>query len=117
MGGREILEIAMALGPQLGADDRLIISPHRKVLELREGLHYSDYRLEMEGVILENEQFYPYLVLSKETDRPLVGLYGDIMWTGLIGLSYLNHQILHFECHQDVRSKAFVAYLRSLNRP
>src|SRR5690606_4311997 len=45
MGGKEIQEILQNLLPQLGAADRVVISPHRKILELRNYLHTSEFGL------------------------------------------------------------------------
>jgi len=115
MGGNEILEMAQHFLRSLRVGDDLIISPHRKVLELRKWLSTSAYRLKGEGVIFEDDQYYPFLQLSLDHSFGPVSLYGENLWKSLDGANYRIHQIQYFDKHQDSVSKEYVAYLRSLN--
>jgi len=114
MGGKEIFEILQELLPQLDSSSSLVISPHRKVLELREELGKMPLILKKELVIFENEQFYPVLYLQKgEGER--VGPFGKEIWEGETGKAYREHQLINFSRHQDPLSQEFCAYLSALN--
>lgn len=115
MGGKEIQEIILNLLPQLTSFDRLVISPHRNVLELRAYLKTSELGLMDEICLKEDGQFYQILCLNRSSDYAKVPLYGAKIWEGEIGEEYREHQIQTFSYHQDGLSKAFVSYLRQLS--
>ncbi len=114
MGGQEIKSIVENLIPQMTFKDRLIISPHRNILELRTYLSHSKLRLITEQVVFEDGQFYQILVLSLVEDYPKVHAYGDLIWNTETGESYRKHQIHHFKTHRSGQSEAYVLYLISL---
>lgn len=114
MGGKEIGEIILHLLPQLTSNDRLIISPHRKILELRELLSSKALGLEHEELLKEDGQFYQIIVLCKNENLERVPLFGKKFWEGEVGKEYLIHQLKHFDLHQDVASKRYVDFLKSL---
>lgn len=114
MGGKEIGEIVLHLLPQLTSNDRLIISPHRKILELRELLSSKALGLEHEEVLKEDGQFYQIIVLSKNENLERTPLYGRKLWDGEVGKEYRIHQLKHFDLHQDVASREYVNYLKTL---
>ena len=114
MGGKEIGEIIQNLHPQVDESSKIVVSPHRKILELRELLHSLPLFLEHEEVIEEAGQFYQILSLSKNVDEK-VSLYGDTLWKTAVGKKYLGHQIKHFLNHQDLASRGYVTYLKSLS--
>lgn len=114
MGGKEIQEILNQLEGQLGERDRVIISPHRKVLELREYLHSSSWKLVHEDVVTENEQFYPFLVLERNKRLEDISLYGIRMWHSETGRKYREHQLKYFSQHHDSASKSYTEYLLRL---
>ena len=116
MGGKEIGEIIEALLPQLDKDDRIVISPHRKILELRQTLNQLPISLEKEFVIEEDEQFYQILNLIPHGTSRKVPLYGEDIWNNETGRKYLTHQIKAFTAHQDGLSQGYVEYLKQLNR-
>ena len=115
MGGKEIQEIMKSLLPQLSPADRVVISPHRNILELRKYLNGSEFKLIDEVTIIEDGQYYQVLCLETAAGLPQVSLYGDKVWQGLVGEEYRQHQIRAFSLHQDEASKAFVAYLGQLS--
>ena len=114
MGGKEIGEIIQKLLPQLDSRSRIVISPHRKILELRKLLHHQNIELLHEESVFEDDQFYQMLVLKKGEGRK-VSLYGEEIWSGTTGKRYLKHQIENFERHQDPESRAYLGYLKGLN--
>ena len=116
MGGKEIQQILVHIENSLDGNDQVIISPHRKVLELREWLHQSQYQLRHEGVIFENQQFYPYLCLVKDKNLQGVSLFGDKIWSGEVGKAYCHHQIQAFSGHRDRISMDYLAYLRNIDK-
>jgi tRNA A22 N-methylase len=116
MGGKEMGEILTHLISQISNEDRVVISPHRKVLELRELLMELDMRLIHEEVLQEGGQFYPLLVLSIDPKNISVSKYGEAQFWGTPdGLTYKDHQIRFFSKHSDPRSKAYVEFLKSLS--
>jgi tRNA (adenine22-N1)-methyltransferase len=114
MGGKEIQEILKHLMDQLSEADRVVISPHRNILELRAWLSESPYNLFEETSLFEEGQFYQILVLTKAKGRSKVHPFGQAIWDSSVGSDYKNHQLGTFAIHQDPLSKAYVAYLRQL---
>lgn len=110
MGGKEIGEIITKLLPQLDSSSRIVISPHRKILELRELLGQLPISLVSEEVIFENEQYYQILCLSPETGHK-VPPFGEEMWRSEVGKRYRDHQLKHFGPHTNEASKAYVNFL------
>jgi tRNA A22 N-methylase len=115
MGGKEIQKIMKSLLSQLTPADRIVISPHRNILELRKYLNASQFKLIDEVTLFEDGQYYQVLCLETAPGLPQVSLYGDKVWQGLVGEEYRQHQIRAFSLHQDEASKAFVAYLGQLS--
>lgn len=113
MGGKEILEIMGNLLPQFTREDRLVISPHRYILELRSILKDGPWRLIEEKLVKEDGQFYQIFCLGLEGKA--VSLYGDSIWTGPVGTEYRQNQLNVFSQHKDGTSKAYVSYLNGLN--
>lgn len=112
MGGREIKDILLSLDSQLAEQDRIFVSPHRHVLELRAFLRDSKFRLIEEGVIFEAGHFYPYLYLSKDALHEQITPYGDAIWRTQEGIEYLKHLLEHLACHKDQASQDYLAYLQ-----
>lgn len=113
MGGKEIGQILEHLVPQLNETSRVIISPHRKIIELRSQLNQMPIGLEREEVILEDGQYYQILELKIGGLRK-VSLYGDGLWTSETGRKYRDHQLKFFSVHSDEASKLYVAHLSTL---
>lgn len=114
MGGKEIGEIIQALLPYIDESSRIIISPHRKILELRSLLNSLPVRLLEEEVIEEDGQFYQILVLKPSLYGKRVSHYGEALWSSECGKRYREHQILHFKVHKDEASMGYVKYLTSI---
>ena len=104
-------EILQNLLPQLDASSRIVISPHRKILELRKLLHYLPLILLEEKVLFEDGQFYQILCLTPG-EGVKVSLYGKDLWNDETGEAYLDHQVKTFSQHQDLASQEYVSYLR-----
>jgi tRNA (adenine22-N1)-methyltransferase len=117
MGGLEIKGILQKLRPQLGKEDRVFISPHRHVLEIREFLKDTDYRLVEEGVLEEDGHYYPYLYLSLNSQFQEISLYGKEMWSGVEGQKYRSYLIGHLSCHKNLASQGYLNHLKSLISP
>lgn len=115
MGGKEIQDILFALQDQLSSTSRVVISPHRNILELRQSLKDSHLRLESESVIKDGEQFYQCLILAKRENLPPVEAFGSQLWAGDVGKEYKNQQLKHFGQHQDELSRQYCLFLRGLN--
>lgn len=115
MGGKEIGEIILNLITQMSEKDRLVISPHRKIGELRALLNTLPLALLHEEVIKEDGQYYQILCLTKGPQTGAVPLYGEKLWVTELGKEYRLHQLKHFEPHQDVASRQYLSYLKSLN--
>ncbi len=111
MGGKEIQEILTHLIPQLKEADRVVISPHRKILELRQFLSQSPLNLEEEISIEEGNQFYQILCLTLYSKYSKASLFGEAVWKGEVGEKYRKQQIAAYKTHQD---KASLEYLRFL---
>lgn len=115
MGGKEIIEILKNLSTQISEDDRIVISPHRKILETREYLSNSDFRCLDEQVITEDNQFYQIICLSTLKSLPKVSLYGERMWQSEAGRAYCIHQKMYFSKHMDLESRAYITYLNQIS--
>ena len=114
MGGKEIGDIILHLISKLTPEDRLVISPHRKIMDLRSLLKSLPLGLVKEEVLFEEGQYYQVLILKIDPQLPKVSLYGDGLWQGEWGEKYRQHQLKHFGIHQDVASQAYVEYLKRL---
>lgn len=115
MGGLEIGEIVTSLIPQLDETSRIVISPHRKILEVRALLNSLPVCLLSEQVIIENGQFYQMLELGLTPNGMKVPLYGTDLWKSSIGEDYRQYQLKYFDYHKDLAAKAYVEFLKSLN--
>ena len=115
MGGKEIKNILTSLHDQFTGDERIVISPHKNILELRDYLHTSELALSDEKLIMEDGQFYQVMCLVKSSSLPRVSLFGDKIWKGEVGAKYRLHMLKTFSTHQDNQSKALVRYLESLS--
>jgi tRNA (adenine22-N1)-methyltransferase len=113
MGGLEVGRIIQSLSPQLGPDSRFVISPHRKILELRKFLGTFPISLLTETLIEENNQFYQILVLGNFAGRK-ISPFGEELWDSPLGERYRRKTLLHFEHHKDELS---LQYLNWLKRP
>jgi tRNA (adenine22-N1)-methyltransferase len=115
MGGKEIGEILTALMPDLSEDSLLVLSPHRKILELRQKLGKWPLILREERVIEENGQFYQILILFKGDRGRRVSAYGEDIWEGEIGERYLEQQLRTYSVHRDQASLSYLNYLKQRN--
>lgn len=113
MGGEEVGDIIQNILPQLDKDSRIVISPHRKILELRHLLSKLPIFLRNESVIRENGQFYQILELTPGNGTQKVSLYGDQLWESDLGKEYLEHELSYIKYHRDVASQAYGEYLKS----
>ena len=114
MGGKEIGEIIQHLLPLVNESSQFVISPHRKILELRNLLLNLPITLKDEMVIEEDGQFYQILrLVTGEGNK--VSLYGERLWEGDTGQKYLERQLSHFSVHKDEASRAYVTFLKSHN--
>lgn len=114
MGGKEIGEIIIHLLPQLDETSRIVISPHRKILELRVLLHSLPLILKDEKVLFEEDQFYQVLCLIPGKGEK-VSFYGEGLWQSKVGEEYRQHQIKFFSPHQDLASIKYLNHLKTLN--
>lgn len=114
MGGKEIGLISLHLSEQMDLHSRLIISPHRNILELRSQLHASELRLENEFLVEEATRIYQVLILKKLPSLPPVSLYGDKIWQGKWGEEYRIHQLAHFQEHRDEMALGYCRFLSKL---
>ena len=115
MGGKEISQILTHLVSHITSNDRIVISPHRNILELRQYLLCSEFKLFDEVCLKENGQFYQILCLQKSDNLPQVSLYGNQLWGDESGKDYLKHLMSALKSHQDADSKAYLKYLIQLS--
>ena len=115
MGGLEIGLIIQNLLPQLDETSRIVISPHRKILELRDLLHSMAVVCLSEQVIKEDGQFYQIIELGVKPIGMKVSLYGTDLWKSATGEEYRQYQLKYFDYHKDLASQAYVKFLKSLN--
>ncbi len=115
MGGKEIQEIIKHLMPQLSEADRLVISPHRNILELRQFLNTSELGLVEEICLKDDGQYYQIMCLARTPKLAKVSLYGSQLWKGVVGVEHRKHQLRAFSSHQDPISKAYSAHLKQLS--
>lgn len=113
MGGKEIGEIVSSLYPQVDSKSSFVISPHRKILELRKLLGELPISLLREEVIFEDDQFYQIMELATGEGNK-VSRYGIDIWKSEVGKAYKEHQIRFFTPHRDMASQDYVAFLKSL---
>jgi tRNA A22 N-methylase len=113
MGGKEVGEIILHLLPQLEPDSKFVISPHRKIMELRKLLSELPLGLKCEEVLIEDKQFYQMLVLVPGKGAP-IHPYGKDIWRGKEGREYLDHQIRYLSVHRDEASLEYLKYLKNL---
>lgn len=116
MGGKEIRDILKALRPQLTSSDQVVISPHRGILELRDYLSQSEFRLKHEYTLMEDEQYYQVLCLDFES-LERVSPFGVGVFQGPVGQAYRKKMLETFEIHQDPLSRAFLSYLKAAGDP
>jgi tRNA (adenine22-N1)-methyltransferase len=114
MGGAEIMAILHILIPQLSSSDRVVLSPHGKILELRQYLRPSSLRLQGERMLQEYGEFYQLLVLRPDPSLPAVSLYGVQLWQGEVGEAYRRKLVRDLACHQDQPSRDFHQWLQAL---
>lgn len=114
MGGKEIHEILHSLIGQMKPDTRLVISPHRNILEVRAFLNQSIYRNENEFLVMEGGRYYQVMTLNLDQSFPRVSLYGESIWRGPLGSGYLEQQLLHFQEHRDGPGRSYCQYLETL---
>lgn len=114
MGGKEIQEILKNLITQVNPEDRIVISPHRNILELRAYLNESAFNLIEETSLFEDGQYYQIICLGTGKGKGKVHPYGSEIWESEVGSDYKKHQIGTFSIHQDPLAKAYVAHLRQL---
>ena len=114
MGGKEIQEIISHLRAQLTPADRLIISPHRNILDLRTYLQASEYRLVDEVSVKEEGQYYQILCLTLDQNFGQVHPYGEKIWRTKVGSEYRQSQMKHFSFHRDQQSVAYTRFLGTL---
>lgn len=115
MGGLEIGEIVSKLYSKLDQTSKFVISPHRKILEVRALLNKLPISLLSEEVIQENGQFYQILELGISRDGMKVPLYGTDLWNSPLGEEYRQYQLKYFNYHKDLASQEYVRHLKSLN--
>lgn len=112
MGGPEIISIMKELLPQMKEGDRLLISPHTKVLAVREFLQEQGPWLHHEEVIEESGIWYPHFLLG--WGGRLTALYGDEIFQTEAGSRYAEYLREKLTKHQDQQSKDFLNFLRGL---
>lgn len=115
MGGKEIESIITHLAQYLSADDDLVISPHRDILPVREKLNSSAFFLGKESLVFDEGRFYQVISLKMKGTQK-VHPFGEEIFRGGDGEKYRLHQIGALSAHQDLRSRAYVEYLRGLTQ-
>lgn len=115
MGGREMGHILESLETKISPLTRIVISPHRNILELRERLAGSSFRLESEELVKDFDRLYQVMVLSKLATVSAVSPYGKELWDHPLAQEYREQQLLHFKSHRDPRSEGYCRFLEQLS--
>ena len=113
MGGKEMGEIIDHILPQLDPDSQLVISPHRKILELREKLKHMPVSLVTEEVIHDENQFYQIMVLRPGSGEK-VSSFGEELWKSEVGEMYRLQQLNIYGPHKDNISIRYLEYLKNM---
>jgi len=113
MGGKEIISILQSLEKQSHLLFNCLISPHKNILELREYLAASTYKLRREFLIMDAGRFYQVLDLNFSNANS-VSPYGDEIWKGDLGSSYRDYLLNVYESHQQPKDQAYFRFLKSL---
>ena len=116
MGGKEIGEIIQSLLPVIDSTSKIIISPHKNILELRVLLNQLPISLIDEDLVFENNQYYQLIVLRPEHSiaSSKVSLFGSVLWTKEHSENYRDHLLKYFVHHRGALSQDYVNYLKSL---
>lgn len=116
MGGKEIGEIVLSLLPLIDYTSKIIISPHKNILELRVLLNQLPVSLIDEDLVFENNQYYQLIVLRPELSisSSRVSFFGSLLWTKEHGENYRDHLLKYFINHRGALSQDYVNYLKSL---
>jgi len=116
MGGKEIGEIILSLLPLIDSTSKIIISPHKNILELRVLLNQLPISLIDEDIVFENNQYYQLIALRPDhsVTSSKVSLYGSLLWTKEHGENYRDHLLKYFVHHRGALSQDYVNYLKSL---
>ena|SRR5690606_29631127 len=112
MGGPEIINILENLLPQMKESDRVFISPHTKILDVRTFLSLKGHWLHQEGVILDGGVWYPFLLLGLNGD--VCSLYSPKLFETKEGQEYRKHLQEKLAKHQDQQSKEYLNFLSQL---
>jgi tRNA A22 N-methylase len=113
-GGTQIAESVRHLKTQIDEESVFVLSPHSHVLQLRECLAKGEFDLLMDTMILEDQQFYPLLVLGNRKGRE-VHPYGEKdLWHSSVGAQYREKLLVALKKHLNPRDQSFFKYLESL---
>lgn len=115
MGGKEIIDILMALEPQSDFSFSVTVSPHKNVLELREYLRRSTYRLKDEFLIHDLGRFYQVLTLDFDQTHGLVSLYGSDLWQDPEAPQYRDYLTSVYRSHMAPKDQDYLRFLESLS--
>lgn len=115
MGGKEIREIIDHLLPQLTPADRLCLSPHKNLLELRKHLASMPIGLIAENLVQDLGRYYQVLCLASDSKLPRVSHYGEAIWRSPEGKGYREQQLRHFSAHRDHTSQKYTEFLKGLS--
>jgi tRNA (adenine22-N1)-methyltransferase len=116
MGGKEIGQIIQTQIEYLDSNSKIVISPHKNILELRRLLNQMPLSLINEDIVFENNQFYQVIALKPDRSfsSPRVSLFGGDLWTREHSEDYRNHLLKYFSHHRGALSQDYVNYLKSL---
>jgi tRNA A22 N-methylase len=113
-GGTQITEGVRHLKSQLDQESVFVLSPHRHVLQLREWLAKGEFDLLLDTMILEDQQFYPLLVLGNRQGRGVHPFGEKDLWHSPVGAQYREQLLGVLKKHQNPRDQSFSKYLESL---
>lgn len=113
-GGTQISEGIKHLKTQLDEESVFVLSPHRHVLQLREWLAKGTFDLLLDMMILEDNQFYPLLVVANRKGRRVHPFGEKDLWHSPVGAEYREQLLGVLKRHQNPRDQRFFQYLESL---
>jgi tRNA A22 N-methylase len=113
-GGRQIAEGVRHLKTQLDEKSVFVLSPHGHVLQLREWLANNEFHLLLDTMILEDQQFYPLLVMANQKGRAIHPYGEKELWHSPVGAQYREHLLGVLKKHQNSQDQSFFKYLESL---
>lgn len=115
MGGKEIIAILKSFEQQAHLHFNCVVSPHKNILELRDYLKDSHFRLRNEFLIKDGGRFYQVMGLDFSLENTKVSPYGERLWNSPYAPDYRDYLLNVYGPHQEPKDQAYYKFLKSLS--